>query len=344
MLIDQSNGIIAGHGRVMAAIKLGLESVPVIRLSHLTETQRRAYILADNKLAELGGGWDQEMLRVELDAIKESDLDHLLTGFSDEEFKEVVEEIQNEEQEGEEEEVVAQAASSSIYQFNEDVIFSSSNWLGMPDIREDMLFETIPDDTWAGQKGCDGQFEKLWVTLHGANAPVPGMRCLKAFYVDDQRFESIWNDAVSAIEKFKQQGFEGLFEPDFSMWWEMPMVVQFWNIYRSRWCARYWQEAGLKIIPSLKWSEKSSYEAAIAGYPKQLKLASFQCRTLGKNIQNSLKGLKFICDSISIESLLLYGGSENTEAVETASKMIPQTKMIPLPSFTQRARETRFSK
>ena len=58
VLVDQDNGIIAGHGRVMAAIKLGLESVPIIRLSHLTETQRRAYILADNKLAELGGGWD----------------------------------------------------------------------------------------------------------------------------------------------------------------------------------------------------------------------------------------------------------------------------------------------
>jgi len=90
VLIDQSNGIIAGHGRVMAAIKLGLESVPVIRLSHLSETQRRAYILADNKLAELGGGWDEEMLKVELEAIKESDLDHLLTGFSDEEMAELL--------------------------------------------------------------------------------------------------------------------------------------------------------------------------------------------------------------------------------------------------------------
>ena len=90
MLIDQSNGIIAGHGRIMAAIKLGLESVPVIRLLHLTETQRRAYILADNKLAELGGGWDEEMLKVELEAIKESDIDHLLTGFSDEEMAQLL--------------------------------------------------------------------------------------------------------------------------------------------------------------------------------------------------------------------------------------------------------------
>jgi hypothetical protein len=92
VLIDQDNGIIAGHGRVMAALKLGLESVPVIRLSHLTDVQRRAYILADNKLAELGGGWDEEMLKVELQDIKESDIDHLLTGFTDEEFNELLNE------------------------------------------------------------------------------------------------------------------------------------------------------------------------------------------------------------------------------------------------------------
>lgn len=74
----------------MAALKLGLEEVPVIRLTHLSDIQRRAYILADNKLAELGGGWDEEMLKVELEAVKESDLDHLLTGFTDEELTELL--------------------------------------------------------------------------------------------------------------------------------------------------------------------------------------------------------------------------------------------------------------
>lgn len=92
VLIDQDNGIIAGHGRVMAALKLGLEEVPVIRLTHLSDIQRRAYILADNKLAELGGGWDEEMLKVELEAVKESDLDHLLIGFTEEELTELLKE------------------------------------------------------------------------------------------------------------------------------------------------------------------------------------------------------------------------------------------------------------
>jgi DNA modification methylase len=75
VLIDSDNGIIAGHGRVMAAQKLGLESVPCLRLSHLSETQKRAYILADNRLAELGGGWDAEMLKLELADLGDLDVD-----------------------------------------------------------------------------------------------------------------------------------------------------------------------------------------------------------------------------------------------------------------------------
>jgi len=83
VLIDADNGIIAGHGRVMAAQKLGVASVPCLRLSHLSETQKRAYILADNRLAELGGGWDAEMLKLELADLAATDLDVAELGFLD---------------------------------------------------------------------------------------------------------------------------------------------------------------------------------------------------------------------------------------------------------------------
>ena len=66
VLIDKDNGIIAGHGRVMAAQQLGLVEVPCIRLGHLTDNQRKAYILADNRLAEVNSGWDEELLKLEI--------------------------------------------------------------------------------------------------------------------------------------------------------------------------------------------------------------------------------------------------------------------------------------
>jgi ParB-like chromosome segregation protein Spo0J len=80
VLIDSGDGVIAGHGRVMAARKLGLAEVPCIRLGHLTETQKRAYIIADNKLA-LNSGWDEEMLGLELADLREADFDLDLIGF-----------------------------------------------------------------------------------------------------------------------------------------------------------------------------------------------------------------------------------------------------------------------
>jgi site-specific DNA-methyltransferase (adenine-specific) len=86
VLIDKDNGIIAGHGRVMAAQSLALESVPCIRLGHLTDTQRRAYILADNRLAEIGGGWDEEMLKLELAELGDLDVDLDAIGFGSEDL------------------------------------------------------------------------------------------------------------------------------------------------------------------------------------------------------------------------------------------------------------------
>lgn len=79
-LIDRDFNIIAGHGRVMAAETLGMETVPCVFVEGLTEEQRRAYILADNRLTELGG-WDDELVEAELRALQEVGFDIDVTGF-----------------------------------------------------------------------------------------------------------------------------------------------------------------------------------------------------------------------------------------------------------------------
>ena len=85
VLIDGQGGIIAGHGRIMAAQKLKMDEVPTITLSDLSEAQKKAYIIADNKLA-LNSGWDDELLKIELEQLKELDFDLGLIGFSDDEL------------------------------------------------------------------------------------------------------------------------------------------------------------------------------------------------------------------------------------------------------------------
>jgi len=91
VLIDEQDGIIAGHGRVMAARKLGIDEVPCIRLAHLTENQKRAYVIADNKLA-LNAGWDEEMLKLEIKDLEASDFDISLLGFDAEELENIMDE------------------------------------------------------------------------------------------------------------------------------------------------------------------------------------------------------------------------------------------------------------
>jgi len=90
ILVDTADGIIAGHGRLQAAKQLGLAHVPVVVLDHLTKAQKRAYVIADNKLA-LNAGWDDDVLRGELDALKNDGFDLKLAGFSDEELSGLLE-------------------------------------------------------------------------------------------------------------------------------------------------------------------------------------------------------------------------------------------------------------
>lgn len=89
ILVDTTAGIIAGHGRLQAAKQLGLAQVPVVVLDHLTESQKRAYVIADNKLA-LNAGWDDEILRTEMAALAAEEFDMPVIGFSDDELADLL--------------------------------------------------------------------------------------------------------------------------------------------------------------------------------------------------------------------------------------------------------------
>ena len=85
ILVDGQNNVIAGHGRLLAARKLGLTEVPVVPMAHLTDIQRRALILADNKIGE-NASWDDKLLGLELAELQDAGLDLALTGFSADEW------------------------------------------------------------------------------------------------------------------------------------------------------------------------------------------------------------------------------------------------------------------
>ena len=124
VLIDARDGIIAGHGRVEAAKLLGMYEVPTLRLDHLTDLKRKAYILADNRLAELAG-WDKEILSIELQHLMEIDneFDITVTGFETAEidllFKEATPEVDPNDELPNEEEVPTVSQSGDCWQLGD---------------------------------------------------------------------------------------------------------------------------------------------------------------------------------------------------------------------------------
>lgn len=99
ILVDGDKGVIAGHGRLLAARKLGYDKVPVIELKHMTEAQKRAYVIADNKLA-LNAGWNFDFLALEIQSLKDEDFDINLLGFDNKELNDLLKQDTNDPNDG----------------------------------------------------------------------------------------------------------------------------------------------------------------------------------------------------------------------------------------------------
>lgn len=220
----------------------------------------------------------------------------------------------------------AEADRESIYALREDALFPGDNVWGIPDLLPDRLATAIPNRTWTAtgeeneERGC-----RRMVMVYGTNQlPADCTGATLAFYLDDWRFEAVWNDAVDVAAKLKGKGFAAVIAPDFSVWRDDPPAVQIFNIYRSRWCARYWQELGMPIVPSLNWSSEGSYEFAFAGIPVGAPVVSVQCRTTKSRRGKAyfLKGLVTGIEATEPGSVLLYGGATHREWME---KYLPKS-------------------
>jgi site-specific DNA-methyltransferase (adenine-specific) len=196
VLISETNDIIAGHGRLLAATKLKMTEVPCIRLSHLTEQQRKAYVIADNKLA-LNAGWDDELLALELGELKDGEFDLSLTGFSQDELDALllVEEVEG--------------------LTDEDAV---------PDVVEDPI--TKPGDIWVCgehlvmcgdstsfddmEKLCQDRLVDMWITDPPYNVDYEGKTKDALTIQNDQMgeddFRQFLRDAYSAADAVMKEG------------------------------------------------------------------------------------------------------------------------------------------
>lgn len=228
----KKNTIVEWHGRLLACKALGMQTVPCIRLDHMTSTQRREYAILHNKTAELST-WN-DFLKEEyedLPGLQDFDID----------FGDIYGEDEEEDKGYYGDERERTFNSTNLNDFSKA---DCSGHYDMPVIKK---CTHIPTDLISFNYMLTSQaFDK---GIH--------------FYIDDYQFERLWNSPHEYMDKLAR--FDCCLTPDFSLYLEMPLAMQIWNTYRSRLIGQIMQRYGINVIPTLSWCTEDSYEFCFDG-------------------------------------------------------------------------------
>lgn len=127
------------------------------------------------------------------------------------------------------------------------------------------------------------------------------------FFEDDYKFEPVWNRPIKTLDKVKK--YEMVLSPDFSLFTNYPRVIQIWNIYRNRWCDCYWSEKGIKVIPTVTWGDKESFDFCFLGIPKHSVVAISGMGSKKKSTKEAYKlGFIEMLKVLEPKALIIYGG------------------------------------
>lgn len=248
ILVDSDMVIVCGHTRFAALKRLGIHRITVNVADDMTPEQIKAYRLADNKVAEQSE-WNPELLQIELMDLADmnADFDMGEFGFTPEELSfdtdSVTEKREKEKDDnsyyGDERERTLE--TYNLHAFSRE---NSDGYYNMPHLRKTLHVPTH----------LINFNEVLTSTDYGAGVH---------FFIDDYRFERIWNQPERYIEILKQ--FDCVFTPDFSLYMDMPTAMKIWNVYRSRLIGQMCQTAGIAVIPTMSWAEKQSFDYCFDG-------------------------------------------------------------------------------
>lgn len=281
IVIDKNNVIVCGHTRYKASVALGLNEIPCIRADDLTDDQIKAFRIADNKVSEVAE-WDIEKLQIELEDIS---IDMSSFGIDLDSISSIDISDDDDGYYGDERERTNQA-------YNMDLID----------------YENLTNDFWQMPTIKNDNF--IPVDLIGFNfaRSSKDKNCGIHFYIDDYQFERIWNYPEKYIDVLWE--YDCILSPDFSLYLDMPMPMKIWNIYRSRQIGAYYQSQGIRVIPTISWAEKETFEFCFQGIPKG---SIVSVSTIGvKEKKTALEiwheGMTEMINRIEPSAIIVYGG------------------------------------
>lgn len=288
ILIDADNNVIAGHGRLEAAKGLYMDEVPCVRVEGLTEEQRRAYIIADNKLCELGG-WDKDLVSAELQTLDVLNFNIDVTGFD---IDSILNDLPDSTEYGDERERTLNAVN-----FHD---FDGMRSYPPYDIPVLESCDVVPDDMIGFNYVLSSKKESDFL-------------CGVHFFIDDYQFERIWNSPEKYIEKLKK--FQCVCTPDFSPYADMPNAMKIWNVYRNRMIGQMMQDAGINVIPTITWSDESTFDYVINGVKPggTVAISTVSISKLKSDEQFRKifqKGIDLVIERMQPKTIILYGSKE----------------------------------
>lgn len=237
VVIDKNNIIICGHTRYKAAKKLNLHTIPCIIADDLTEEQIKAYRLADNKVGE-DSEWDIDLLAEELNDIIDIDMSDF--GFP------VIGPLEDDTEDTEDDDYYGSERERTFEAYNLYDIDSGrlTEYWQMPVLKK---CDHVPSDLISFNYAKTSQEHSKGIH----------------FYIDDYQFERIWNAPHDYMDILKK--FDCVLTPDFSLYTEMPLPMQIWNVYRSKLIGQIMQDYGINVIPTLQWCMENSFDFAFDG-------------------------------------------------------------------------------
>lgn len=166
----------------------------------------------------------------------------------------------------------------------------------------------ISNDKWEFPKIlCDNTIPEKLIGFNYLNSTSKNKKAGIHFYLDDYQFERIWRRPEDYINRLSE--FECILSPDFSLYMDMPYSMKVWNTYRSRWVGAYYQDKGLKVIPTISWGGSDTFDFAFSGIP-QHSIVSISTVGIIRNKKTRelwKSGVDELIKNIQPKTILIYG-------------------------------------